>query len=141
MDSRFSSINGIEANKRVDFEVSEVEVNIDRIQSDEEINECLFLLGWDVGEERFGDDVARREGCVDGNIEFKCFCVYIANIDTSFVGEEDGVAFTGRVDTDVVFGVGRMGEERLDDEVVQGACDGFDLGMKKTSATGRNKWG
>lgn len=46
------------------------------------------------------------------------------------MGEEGITAFMSRVDTHVVFGVGRVGEERLDDEIVQGACDGLDLSVK-----------
>ena len=42
--------------------------------------------------------------------------------------EEDGVALAGRVDADVVFGVGGVREEGLNNKVVEGTGDGLDLG-------------
>jgi hypothetical protein len=38
----------------------------------------------------------------------------------SSLGEEDPVTLTGRVDADIVLGLGRVGAERLDDESVEG---------------------
>jgi hypothetical protein len=55
---------------------------------------------------------------VYGDVEDECFGVDVADVDTAFVGEEDGVAFALGVDADVVFGVGGMWLEGLDDEVV-----------------------
>jgi hypothetical protein len=43
------------------------------------------------------------------------------------VGKEDLVALALRVDADIVLGVGRMGEERLDDKIVEGAGHRLDL--------------
>ena len=43
------------------------------------------------------------------------------------MGEEDGVTLTLRVNADVVLRVGRVGKERLEDEVVECARDGLDL--------------
>jgi hypothetical protein len=73
-----------------------------------------------VGEESGGDGGAGGEGCVDRDIEFEGFGVDIADIDTTFVCEEDGVAFAGGVDADIILGVGWMREERLYDKVVKG---------------------
>ena len=43
------------------------------------------------------------------------------------LGEEDPVTFTGRVDTDVVLGVGGMRAEWLNDESVEGTSGRLDL--------------
>ena len=64
---------------------------------------------------------------MDGNVELQGFGVNISDIDTTLVGEENGVVFTGRVDADVVFGGGWMGEERLEDEGHKGTRDRLDL--------------
>lgn len=67
----------------------------------------------------------------DGEVEFECFSVDVADVDTAFVCEEDGVAFAGGGDADVVFGGGRVGQEGLEDEVVERAGDGFNLEIVK----------
>jgi hypothetical protein len=43
------------------------------------------------------------------------------------VGEEDVVTFTDGVDANVELGVGWMGEERFDDEGVEGSSYAFNL--------------
>lgn len=43
------------------------------------------------------------------------------------MSEEDEIPLTLRGDADVVFGVGRMGEEGLEDEVVDSTCDSGNL--------------
>jgi hypothetical protein len=133
MNSRLRAINSIKADKRVDLEVRKVEVYVDGVQADEEIDERLFFLGWDVGQERRGDGGARGKGRVDGDIELEGFGVDIADIDTTFVCEQDGVTFTCGVDADVILGVRWVREERLDDEVVESASDGLDLDLMKNS--------
>ena len=46
---------------------------------------------------------------------------------TDILGKEDPVTFTGRVDTDIVLGVGGMRTERLDDERVEGTGSTLDF--------------
>lgn len=129
-DLGLTTVDGIETDEGVDFEVSEVEVDVDGVEADEEVDEVIFLLGGDVREEGGGDDFAGGERLSDVDVEFEGFGVNITNVDTSFVGEKDGIAFTLGVDADVVLGVGGVREERLENEVVQGSRDGFNLGEK-----------
>jgi hypothetical protein len=51
--------------------------------------------------------------------ELESLGVNVSDVDSTLVGEEDLVTLSGRVDTDVVLGVGRVGEEGLDDEGVE----------------------
>ena len=78
-------------------------------------------------EESGFDDGARGEVGVDEDVEFECFSVDVADFHAALVGEEDRITFAGRGDADVEFGVGRVGEERLEDESGDGASDGFHL--------------
>ena len=111
-----------------------MQVNVDTVETNEEINEGVFLFGWDVGQEGGRDDVACGERLNYGKVEYERLCVDVANVDAAFVGEEDGVAFTTGCNADVVFGVGGMGKERLNDKVVEGSRDRFDLIQRKKSA-------
>jgi hypothetical protein len=131
MDGRLAAIDSIETDQRVDFQVRKVEVHIDRVQTDEEVHESFFLLGRDVGEEGRGDFSARWEWRVDGNVEFVGLGIHVTNVYPTFVSEEDGVTLASRVDADVVFGMGRVGEEGLDNEVVECPRDGLNLGKKE----------
>lgn len=106
-----------------------MEVDVDAVQADEEVDERLLLLCGDVLEEGAGDGLARRELLGDGDVEDEGLGVDVSDIDTTFVGEEDGVALALGGDADVVLGVGGVGQEGLDDEVVQGSCNRFDLGV------------
>lgn len=64
-----ATVNTVEHDERIDFEVSEVEVDIDAIQTNQEIDEGVFFLGWDVFEESIGNDVTRWEWLVDRDVE------------------------------------------------------------------------
>lgn len=103
------SIDGIEADKGVDFEVGKMEIDIDRIKADDEIDKSVLLDFGDVSEKSGLYFFAGGEGLVDRNGEFESFGVYITNIDTTLMSKEDMIAFTGRVDTNVKFRVGRVG--------------------------------
>lgn len=105
-----------------------MEVNVDAVEADEEVDEGLPLLGGDVGEEGLGDRLAGGEGFRHGDVEHERLGVDISDIDTTLVGEEDGVALALGGDADVVLGVGGVGQEGLDDKVVQSARNRFDLG-------------
>ena len=59
--------------------------------------------------------------------ELERFGVHVAYIDTAFVGEQDPVTLTRRIDADVELCVGRMRNKRLDDKVVQRTRDRLHL--------------
>jgi hypothetical protein len=85
-----------------------------------------------VGEESGGDGLARWEGLVDRDVQDESLGVDITNVNTTFVCEQDNIALTLRVDANVVLGIRGMGEERLNDEVVECSCDSLNLEEKKT---------
>ena len=103
VDRRLASNDSIEADERVDLEVGEMEIYVDRVKADEEVDESVAFSFWDVFEEGGGDHVTGGEGAMDGDGEDESFGVDIADFDSSFVGEEDRVALAGGVDADVVF--------------------------------------
>ena len=70
---------------------------------------------------------AVRKLATDGDEERERLGVHVADLDSSLVREEDHVTLTDRVDADVELGIGRMGEERLDDEVGESARSLLDL--------------
>ena len=74
-----------------------------------------------VLQKRVRDDLAGGEGGVDGNLELERLGIDITDVDTTFVREENVVALSLGVDADVVLGIRRVRQERLDDEVVQRA--------------------
>lgn len=128
MDSRRATVDGIETDERVNLEVGKVEVDVDGVKADEEVDEGFLLLCGDVREEGGRDGAAGGKRCVDGDVEFEGFGIYVTDVYAAFVGEKDGVALASGVDADVVLRMRRVGEERLDNEVVEGASDGLDLG-------------
>lgn len=109
VDRGLAAIDGIEADQGVDLEISEMEVDIDGVKADEEVHEGLLLGGGNVLEQGRRELLARREWLADRNVELECLGVNIADVDTTFVGEEDGVTLTLGVDADVILGVGRVG--------------------------------
>lgn len=115
--------DAIEADERVDLEIGKVEIDIDRVEADEEIDKGILLGFSDMNEDGLLDLVARWELSTDGDGKSECLCVDIANIDTTFVGEKDLVTLTSRIDADVEFSVGRMWKEGLDDECVESTRD------------------
>lgn len=97
-------VHGIEADQRVDLEIGEMKIYVDRVQPDEEIDERFLLLGvFDVDEEGRGDGGARGESRTDGDGKDEGFGIDVADFDTTFVGEEDGVTFAGRGDANIEF--------------------------------------
>ena len=122
-DLWLSTILRVKNDEGVDLEVRKVQVNVDAVQANEEINEGVFFLRWDVGQKGGRDDVACGEWLNYGKVEYERLCVDVANVYATFVGEEDGVAFTTGCDADVVFGVGWMGKERLNDKVIERSRD------------------
>lgn len=127
VNCRLATIDAIEADKRVDLKVCKVEVDVDGVEAGKEVDERLLLRLRDMLQESVGDRLARRNRLVHTNLEGQRLGVDVTNVDTTFMGEEDVIAVTVGVDANVVFGVGRVGEERLYDEVVESARDGLDL--------------
>lgn len=105
MDGRLAAIDAVEADQGIDFEVGEVEVDVDGVEADEEVDEGLLLFGGDVSQEGGGNGCAGWEGCADGDGEGEGLGVNVPDVDTAFVREEDEVAFAHGVDADVVLGV------------------------------------
>ena len=128
------AINGIQADERVDLEVSKVQVGVDVVKGDEKVDEGFVLCGWDVLEQCACNGRTRRQLATDGDEQLEGFSIDIANFDTTFMREEDDIAFTDRVDANVELGVGRMRLERLYDKGVDGASDAVDL--RNNSARG-----
>lgn len=126
-DLGFTAVDTIENDKGVDLKVGEVKINVDTVEADEEIDESVLLGGRDMLEEGRCDGFARRERLIHREVENKSLGVNITDVDTTFVCEEDRVALTSRGNADIVFCVCGMGQEGLNDEVVKGSCDGFDL--------------
>lgn len=92
-----------------------MEVDVDGVETDEEVDEGILLFGSNVGQECGLDGVLGGEGFrvfggLDGDVQLQGLCVDITDIDTTFVGEKDGVVFAGGVDADVKFSVVRMGK-------------------------------
>ena len=83
----------------------------------------VLLVGGNVRKEGLLDLLASGERLAvladrkDRNVELQRLGVRIANIHTTFVGEEDGVRVTPGRDADVELVLGGMGEEGFDDEV------------------------
>jgi hypothetical protein len=86
-----------------------MEVNVYAVEADEEVDEGFLLLGWNVGEEGRRNGFTGGEWLVDVDVEDKGFSVDVTDVNTTFVGEEDGVALAMGVDTDVILGVGGVG--------------------------------
>jgi len=123
----FATVDGIEDNERVDFKVREVEINIDRVETDQEINKGVLLDGRDMSEEGSSNILASREGLVDRNIKDEGFGIDVTNVNTALMSEENAVTLALRTDTNIVFSIGRVRKERLDDEVAQSASDSLNL--------------
>jgi len=123
----FATVDGIEDDERVNFKVREVEINIDRVETDQEINKGVLLDGRDMSEEGSSNILASREGLVDRNIKDEGFGIDVTNVNTALMSEENAVTLALRTDTNIVFSIGRVRKERLDDEVAQSASDSLNL--------------
>lgn len=53
--------------------------------------------------------------------------VPLVRLEMDLLGKEDPITFTGRVDTDIVLGIGGMRAERLNDESVEGTSGALNL--------------
>lgn len=116
-----------------------MEVDVDGVEAGEEVDKGILLLGRDVGEKGRGNGFASGEGLIDREVENEGLGIDIANINSALVCEEDLVSLTLGVDTDIIFGVGGMREEGLNNEVVQGASDGLDL-IRTMASTDHYSW-
>jgi hypothetical protein len=127
VNCRLAAINGIQTDKGVNLKVSKVEVDVDGVETEEEVDESFPLGFWNMFEQGGRDDGAGGEGAVDWDGENEGFGINVADFYSSFVCEEDRVAFAGGVNADIVFRVRRVGEERLDNKVIKSTGDRFDL--------------
>jgi hypothetical protein len=73
------------------------------------------------------NDLASRERSSDRNVKDESFGIHIPDVDTTLMCEKDAITLALRIDTNVVFGVGGMREERLDNEIVQSSGNGLNL--------------
>jgi hypothetical protein len=105
VDGRWGTVDTVKTNQGVNFEVGEVEVNVDRVETDEEVDEDFLLLFGYVFKESLGPNVAWGERSGNANIEPKGFGVNITNVDTTLVSEENGITLTVGVDAYVELGV------------------------------------
>lgn len=113
MDRGWLATDAIEADERIDFEIGKVEIDVDRVETDEEIDEGILLRLGHVCKERLLDICAGWEGCADEDGESESFGIDVADIDAALMREEDFVAVTVRVDAYVEFCVGRVWKEGL----------------------------
>jgi hypothetical protein len=127
VDRRGLAVLAIEADQRVDLEVRKVEVDIDRVETSEEVDQGLLFLLRHVSEQGRLDGIPGGEGLSDREGKRECLGVDVANVYTTLVGEQDPIALTFRGDADVELGMGRVRQERLNNEVVECASDAFDL--------------
>ena len=100
-----AAVFSIEADEGVDFEVSEVEVDVDRVETDEEVDKGVLLTCRNVREEGRRDGLTRGECGADGEVQGERLGIDIADVNTTLVGEENGVAFTLGGDADIILGV------------------------------------
>ena len=105
MDGGGSTIDTVETNQGVDLEVREVEVDVDGVETDEEVDEDFLLLSGYMFEKGLSPDVTGGECSGDADVKSKGFGVDITNVDTTLVSEEDRVALTVGVYAHVEFGV------------------------------------
>ncbi len=127
VNGRFAAILAVQTDQRVDLKVCKVKVHIDGVETNEEVDQCCLLALNNVCQQCGRDRLARRERGTDGEAKGERLGVNITDVDTSFMSEENEIPLTLRSDADVVFGVGRMGEEGLEDEVVDSPRDSGNL--------------
>jgi hypothetical protein len=127
VDGRWLAIDAIQADERIDFEIGKVEVDVDRIETNEEVDQRVLFLHWDVSEKSGFDLLAAWEGLIDGDRKREGLCIDISNINTAFMSKQDVIALAGGVYANVVFRIRRMRQEWLYDEVLQCSFGGFHL--------------
>ncbi len=133
VDCGLTAIYTVEADEGVDLEVGEMKVDVDGVQANQEVDKGFLLASRYMGEKRRCDRLSRWEMGTNWEVKSESFGVDITDVDTSLVGEKDRITLALGGDADVVLCVGWMREERLEDEVVQGAGHGLDLrGVRST---------
>jgi hypothetical protein len=82
--------------QRVDFEVCELAVDVNSVQSCDEVNKDIVDTLGNLLQERCSKFLVRRVlGKVNGNENLLGFGIDITNVDTSLVCEEDPIALKG----------------------------------------------
>jgi len=105
VDGGGSTVDTIETDQGVNLEVSEVEVDVDGVEANEEIDEYFLLLFGNVFEKGLSPDVTGGERSGNADIKPKGFGVDITNVDTTLMSEEDRITLTVGVDAYVEFGI------------------------------------
>lgn len=105
MDGWRCTVDTIKTDQRVNLEVSEVEVNVNGVETDEEVDKDFLLLLRYMFQESLSPDIARRERGGNTDVESKGFGIDITNVDTTLVSEENRIPLTVRVDAYVKLGV------------------------------------
>lgn len=127
MNGGFTTVNRIKDDERVDLEVGKVKIDIDGVKPDKEVDQGILFFCGNMFEESGSNVLTSRERSNHRNIEDESFGIHITDVDTTLVREEDAVTFTLRGDANIIFGVGGVRKERLDDKIVQGSGDGLNL--------------
>ena len=108
-----SPIDTIETDKRINLEVSEVEVDVNGVKTNEEVDEDFLLLFGHMFQKCLSPDVTGGERSGNADVEPKGFGVNITNVDTALVSEENRITLAIGVDAYVEFGVRGMRKEWL----------------------------
>ena len=105
VDGWWSTVDTVKAYQGINLEIREMEVNVNRVEADEEVDEDFLFLFRYMFKESLSPDISRGERSGDTDVESKGLGVDITNIDTAFVSEENGIAIAIRVDAYVELGV------------------------------------
>lgn len=105
-----------------------MQVDVNGVQASDKVDKGLLdLATLNVLEQASLNGLAVWQLAADRDEQLNSLGIDVSNINSSFVSEENDVAFTNRVDADVELGLGRVRQERLDDEGVEGANSLLDL--------------
>ena len=99
----FASVNPVENNQQIDFQISKVKVDIDAVEANKEVCERLFLFGWDILQKRRCNSLPGRERCQYRQVE-ESLGIDVTNVDTTFMCENDFVALLFRSNTNMLEG-------------------------------------
>jgi hypothetical protein len=111
----------------IDFEVGELEIDVDAVESDDKVNQDVLRFGRDMGEEILLQGGERRERLGGSDDNLGSLGIDITDVNTTFMIEQDVVSFTFRVDVDVVLRLLGMRNKWLDEEIGQVSLDMLDL--------------
>jgi hypothetical protein len=117
----------------IDFEVGELEIDVDAVESDDKVDQYVLSFGGDMGEEILLEGGERGERLGGSNDDLGGLGIDITDVNTAFMVEQDVVSFTFRVDVDVVLCLLGMGNKWFDEEVGQVSLDMLNLEKRVNS--------